>query len=202
MSISPVSGPLAVPEQPEGRPYADRIGHPDPRRGAAVRELELAARVDAPGNEIGGASGWRLETRPVAGLQHQHAVLRAGHRARGQEADRLARVDISLLFVVDPEFGADDVPFAAVERSGVEFVGKDKAIEFAFGRCASERSRICASVGRSCACARASVAACLRRLARGQKRSGSTENRAACAQHPFHHRLSMLRNWRLDKQAR
>jgi hypothetical protein len=35
-----------------------------------------------------------------------------------------------LLLVVDPKAGPDDIPFAPIERSGVEFIGEYQPIEF------------------------------------------------------------------------
>jgi len=107
--------PVAVAEEPERRPHPGRVGHPDAGGRAAVGEVELAAGVDPARDEVGHAAGRRLEAFAETGLQHEHAVFRAGHRARGEETDRLRRVDIDLLLVVHPEFGADDVPLAAVE---------------------------------------------------------------------------------------
>ncbi len=133
------TGPPAIAEQPEGRPGTDIVGHANARFGAAIGEIEMVTRIDPPRNEIGAAIAIRVHSRLPHRFKDQHAAIRASGPIG--EFDGFGAVEIGLLFVVDPEIGADDVPFRAVERASVKILLEQDCAPFLHGRRIHRRTR-------------------------------------------------------------
>ena len=118
-------GPVTGTEGPERGPEPGTGGELHARRGCAVRELQLAARIEMPGHEIETSAVVGGISRTVQPLDHERAVRGSRGVRAAVDIDRLGRIDVRLELVIHRRAANLDVPLRAVERRCGEVVEED-----------------------------------------------------------------------------